>query len=94
MLVMPPPVRPERRSVWLQRSWLVVKVLFCLEVGIALTMLPWTQIWTTNSLLLGYPQIRDLLMQNFIRGLVSGLGLVDIWIGVAEAIHYREATGA
>jgi hypothetical protein len=24
------------------------------------------------------------------RGLVSGLGLLDIWIGVSEAVHYRD----
>jgi hypothetical protein len=33
-------------------------------------------------------------MQNFVRGLVSGLGLVDIWMGVAEAVRYREAPDA
>jgi hypothetical protein len=77
-----------------QRIWLVVFVLFCLEVGIILTALPWTRIWTENSLLLGYPQIREFLMHNFVRGLVSGLGLVDIWMGVAEAVRYRETPDA
>jgi hypothetical protein len=91
VLVMPPPLPPKKPHVWLQRIWLVVFVLFCLEVGIILTALPWTGIWTENSLLLGYPQLREFLMQNFVRGLVSGLGLVDIWMGVAEAVRYREA---
>ena len=87
---MPPPPAPKRRQLWLQRIWLVVFVLFCLEVGIVLTALPWTRIWTENSLLLGYPQLREFLMLNFVRGVVSGLGLVDIWMGVAEAVRYRE----
>jgi len=26
-----------------------------------------------------------------VRGVVSGLGLVDIWMGVAEAVTYRES---
>jgi len=65
-------------------------VLFCLEVGIILTVLPWTKLWTENSLLLSYPALHDFLMLNFVRGLVSGLGLVDIWMGVAEAVTYRE----
>jgi hypothetical protein len=94
VLVMPPPHPPKRRHLWVQRIWLVVFVLFCLEVGIILTALPWTRIWTENSLLLGYPQIREFLMQNFVRGLVSGLGLVDIWMGVAEAVRYRETPDA
>ena len=91
VLVMPPPLPPKRPRLWVQRIWLVVFVLFCLEVGIILTALPWTRIWTENSLLLGYPQIREFLMQNFVRGLVSGIGLVDIWMGVAEAVRYRES---
>jgi hypothetical protein len=94
VLVMPPPLPPKKPNRWLQRTWLVVFVLFCLEVGIILTALPWTRIWTDNSLLLGYPQVREFLMRNFVRGLVSGLGLVDIWMGVAEAVRYREAPDA
>lgn len=93
VLVMPPPPgKPKRPHVWMQRVWLVVFVLFCLEVGIILTVLPWTRIWTANSLLLGHDDLRQFLMHNFVRGLISGLGLVDIWMGVAEAIRYRETT--
>ncbi len=94
VLVMSQPLPPKRPHVWLQRIWLVVFVLFCLEVGIILTVLPWTRIWTDNSLLLGHLRIREFLMQDFVRGLVSGLGLVDIWMGIAEAIRYREAPDA
>ena len=90
VLVMPPAKQPKRPHVWLQRVWLVVFVLFCLEVGIILTVLPWTRLWTENSLLLSYPWIHEFLMYGFVRGIVSGLGLVDIWMGVAEAVTYRE----
>jgi len=93
VLVMPPPQKPKRR-LWVMRLWLVIFVLFCLEVGIILTVLPWTRVWTENSLLLGHPQLREFLMQNFVRGLVSGLGLVDIWMGIAEAVRYREGPDA
>jgi hypothetical protein len=27
---------------------------------------------------------------GFVRGAISGLGLVNIWMGIAEAIRYRE----
>ncbi len=94
ILVMPPPQKPRRRNLWVKRLWLIVFVLFCLEVGIILTVLPWTRIWTENSLLLGHPQLREFVMKNFVRGLVSGLGLVDIWMGIAEAVRYREGPDA
>jgi len=89
VLVMPAQ-RPNRPHRWLQRLWLIVFVLFCLEVGIILTVLPWTRLWSNNSLLMGFPAAKDFFSSNFVRGLVSGLGLVDIWMGVSEAVTYRE----
>jgi len=91
---MPPAKEPKRPHRWLQRLWLVVFVLFCLEVGIILTVLPWTRLWTDNSLLLGFPALKVFLGLGFVRGLVSGLGLVDIWMGVVEAVTYRETPRA
>jgi hypothetical protein len=90
VLVMLQAKEPRRPHRWLQRLWLVVFVLFCLEVGIVLTVLPWTRLWTENSLLLGFPAVKVFMNHNFVRGLVSGLGLVDIWMGVVEAVTYRE----
>ena len=90
ILVMPPPQQPKRPNLWVRRLWLIVFVLFCLEVGIMLTVLPWTRIWTENSLLMGHLRLREFMMNNFVRGLVSGLGLVDIWMAIAEAVRYRE----
>ena len=72
----------------------MVFVLFCLEIGIILTALPWTRVWSDDSLLLGHAQVKEFLMHGFVRGLISGLGLVDIWMGVAEAIRYHEVPGA
>jgi hypothetical protein len=89
-LLIPPANQPKKPQRWLQRLWLVVFVLFCLEVGIILTVLPWTRLWSDNSLLVGFPALKQFLGYNFVRGLVSGLGLVDIWMGVAEAVTYRE----
>ncbi len=91
VLVMPPAKKPKRPHLWLQRLWLVVFVLFCLEVGIILTVLPWTRLWTDNSLLMSFPALKEFLNHHFVRGVVSGLGLVDIWMGVAEAVTYRES---
>jgi hypothetical protein len=88
---MPPARKPTQSHRWLQRLWLVVFVLFCLEVGIILTVLPWTRLWSDNSLLASVPRLKEFLGYNFVRGLVTGIGLVDIWMGVVEAVTYREA---
>jgi len=94
VLVMPPAQKPNRQHRWLQRVWLVVFVLFCLEVGILLTVLPWTRLWTDNALLTRFPTLKEILSYNFVRGLVTGLGLVDIWMGVVEAVSFRESPRA
>lgn len=76
--------------VWVRRLKLVVYVLFCIELGMLLAVLPWTRVWSDNSFLLAHAGVRDFLHQDFIRGAVTGLGLVDIWLGIREAVNYRE----
>lgn len=77
-------------AVWIDRIGLVIKVVFYIELGMLLAILPWTRVWTDNSLIVSYPGFRAFLQHNFVRGLVTGVGLVDIWIGVWEAVHYRD----
>ncbi len=76
--------------LWLQRLWLVIYVVFCIELGMLLAVLPWTQVWNSNSLIASLPTLRQVLHNNFVRGAISGLGLIDIWLGIWEAVHYRE----
>ncbi len=88
----PGPSREESRSpLWMRRLSLVVFVTFCVELGLLLAILPWTRLWSENGLLLEHPMIREILQHNFMRGAVSGLGLVDAWLGIWEAVRYREA---
>ena len=79
-----------RGQIWARRLGLLVFVLICLELGVALVVLPWTHIWTENNLLLDYPRLRMWAANTFVRGIFSGLGLIDIWLGIWEAARYRE----
>lgn len=83
-----PPV--SRFVVWSHRLSLVVLVVFCIELGMLLAILPWTMIWNQNSFLGAYPGLRTFMQNNFVRGIATGLGLVDIWIGIWEAVHYHD----
>jgi hypothetical protein len=77
--------------VWLQRLSLFVLVLFCVYLGVMVTILPWwTRIWDRNLFIQSHPMLARVLYNGAVRGLISGLGLLDIWIGVSEAIHYRD----
>jgi hypothetical protein len=81
---------PTRGEIWLQRTMLIVRVVFLLELGLFLTVLPWMDAWSHNGLLLPHEWLQVLLVNNFVRGAVSGLGLVDLWLGISEAVRYRE----
>jgi hypothetical protein len=84
------PAKVSRSAVWLHRISLVIFVMFCIELGLLLTALPWTRVWTDNSLLAMHPAVGSFLRDNFVRGIISGLGLIDVWIGIWEAVHYRD----
>ncbi len=79
-----------RFVIWSHRLSLVVLVVFCIELGMLLAILPWTTVWNQNSFLAAYPGLRAFMQNNFVRGIATGLGLVDIWIGIREAVHYRD----
>jgi hypothetical protein len=76
--------------LWAHRMGVLLFVFFCAVLGVVLVVFPWRDEWTSNSLLVGYPMLQDFLANGFVRGLCSGLGLLDIWIGFSEAVHYHE----
>jgi hypothetical protein len=76
--------------VWLQRLFAGTYVLFCIVVGMWLLALPWVGKWFEEGLVSRWPELQRVLQHGFVRGAVSGLGLVDIWLGVWEAIQYRD----
>lgn len=82
---------PAQAPVWLQRMSLIILVLFCFYIGTLLTVLPWSpRFWDGNGWLRAHPALHDVLMRGWARGLLSGFGLLDIWIGISELLHYRE----
>jgi hypothetical protein len=80
--------------IWLQRLSLFVLVLFCVYLGVLVMVLPWwSRIWDHNALMDSYPAVAKFLRSGAVRGVISGIGLMDIWIGISEAVHYRDYRG-
>ena len=77
-------------QIWMHRISVFLFVLISAVAGVLLIILPWTPEWTDNYLLLTFPSLRPVVSNGFFRGLCSGLGLLDIWIGFWEALHYHE----
>ncbi len=84
-----PPSTPR----WLQRLDFFVRVIVRLYLGLIILVLPWPwlRIWDENHLLVIIPHLAPLFLNGVTRGLVSGLGLLNIWIAIHDAIHYKEA---
>lgn len=81
---------PTGVQLWMHRISVFLFVLISAVAGVLLIILPWTPEWTDNYLLLSFPWLRDVVSNGFFRGICSGLGLLDIWIGFWEALHYHE----
>ena len=57
---------------------------FFLEVGLLLVVLPWSAFWDRNYFALTWPAMRLFLGNNFVRGAVTGLGVVNLVAGFAD----------
>ncbi len=67
----------------------LVFIFFCFELGIFLIIFPWSQYWDNNFFLYYFPFLRPLILNNFFRGAVTGLGFVDLALGFWEALSFK-----
>jgi hypothetical protein len=64
-------------------------------IGVGLVLVPWTQLWETNYLLHWNPVIRGFMLNTYVRGAVTGLGLVNVILAMEEiGLFWRHAHGA
>jgi hypothetical protein len=81
---------------------IVFFILICFEIGILLVLLPWvpTPSWNENYLLvlaadkMHWPWLAIAMKSGYARGAVSGLGLLNILLGVREVIYFRRTAQA
>jgi hypothetical protein len=91
--------------VWVQRLRLFFYVAFCIDLGLFLLLAPWRSmfgklIWnSTAALVPAYPNLefwgrrlnlRIIFLNHFFRGIVSGFGVIDLWLGISAALFYRD----
>ncbi len=87
----PPEARRQSSAqLWLRRVGVLFFVFLCATVGVMLIMLPWRPEWTDNHLLLAFPKVHAIFSSGFVRGVCTGLGFLNVWIGFQEALQYRE----
>lgn len=73
------------------RFWRVLLILLAVESGFFLMLVPWSAVWG-ESLPLGLSVSAQALLRNhYLRGAVSGLGLINLWVGFVEALALLRA---
>jgi hypothetical protein len=75
---------------WLRRIDLFLWVAVGLLVGLLLIALPWMQFWDENHFFTLFPALGRFAESGAVRGIISGLGFLNLWIAISEAFHYRD----
>jgi hypothetical protein len=73
--------------------WRILYILYSIEVGLFLILLPWLAIWDNNYLLYRFPNFRPIVGNSYLKGAVLGLGIVNVVIGIQEIVSFRKGTG-
>jgi hypothetical protein len=80
----------QRIPHWLMRTELYLRVLLRMYIGLAICYAPWSQLfWDQNPLFVQFPTLSIYAANGAVRGIISGLGLLNIWIALQDAIRHR-----
>jgi hypothetical protein len=79
-------------SGWFSRLSSVLFIVFCFELGLFLLIYPWTESWSDNYFAWVVPGSLQTSWHGFwnnsyVRGGVSGLGVVNVWIAIVEVFR-------
>lgn len=82
---------PHRIPRWLERAELFVRVLLRMYIGLAICYAPWSSMfWDQNPLFAHFPTLGIFAANGAVRGIISGLGLLNLWIAFRDAIRHGE----
>ena len=87
----PASAEPQQRIPhWLVRTELYLRVLLRMYIGLAICYAPWSQLfWDQNPIFVQYPTLAIYAANGAVRGIISGLGLLNIWIALQDAMRHR-----
>ena len=64
----------------------LLQIVFFFEVGFVLALVPWSGYWDRNYFADSLPWLRAIITNDFVRGGVTGLGLVNLAAGAMELV--------
>jgi hypothetical protein len=82
-----------RLRPWQSTLLRIVYIVYSLEVGMFLIFLPWQSFWESNYFLFRFPDLHPIMLNPFLKGAISGLGIVNLLIGFDEILRFRKGSG-
>lgn len=80
----PPPTKTVQFHKWHRAVLSLCFVAFAFELGVCLIVLPWLSNWDMSNIPVHSPALSDLWMSHYFRGLLTGLGFLNIYISLVE----------
>jgi len=74
---------------WYHVAFALLFIVFCLELGMFLAIFPWSDYWDLSFFSGIAPEWRTYWDNAYLRGAVSGLGIVNVYISLVEIFRLR-----
>ena len=72
---------------WLQQAERFLRVIVGIYIGLLVCLVPWfPPLWDANPLFAGSPTVVSFITRGAVRGLVSGLGLLNLWLALRDVL--------
>lgn len=84
---------PGLQIPWTHKLAAVLYCVFCFELGIFLIVYPWMDAWGRNYLFQILPDWTPILLSQQFRGALTGVGILNLFIGIGEVFRLRRFAG-
>jgi hypothetical protein len=62
----------------------LIFLAYFVEVGLVLLVVPWSPFWDRNYFFHAWPALEAMTRSNWVRGAVSGLGVINLGAAMSE----------
>ena len=82
----------QRLPYWLQQSEKFLRVVVRMYLGLLVCCAPWyPPAWDANPLFSSSPGLNAFISYGAVKGVISGLGLLNLWIALRDAVRSSDS---
>ena len=88
-MVSPPEVSEAAPTHWYDKLLGLLFAVLCFEIGVFLIAFPWSRYWSANYFAWLSPDWREIWVNPYFRGAVSGLGVLNLLLSLTEVLRLQ-----